>query len=362
MNEPLGIYLGERKVSTEEYFNKHPHEKSILCSGGLDFFLIEDATELLRQMIQNPKQNNIELLLMKLGQKFSSEYIFAHTYPFYIPHATEYDRELGASKHHTYKTLYYQYIDATQKEIQKLPSSVNRIFTIIGLDLKKQGGHYAALLWDSGQVYLFDSMQGRAEGYSAYTSFYRQVAFDIFGVEPKVEECVSPELSLQITGGFVPEPNDDETEREYLYRVQNTEAQNHFCYIWAIWYIHLRLIGYNVMKVLNSIYEKNINPLFVIKRYIYGMIHLSGLTKKIHNYEFFQLHFSRVWEMCGDEFFLFDLEFPPISYYKGDINNVLDYSITSHPIRVIPTTAYSRKMRWICEGKQFDSRLPKGKC
>ena len=156
-----------------------------------------------------------------------------------------------------------------------------------------------------------DSMQAAeySDG-SQYSPFFRQLAVHIFDVDVssvKIPECFTDELSLQITGGFgetnpvILIKNLVPKNLQRKLRIQSTESQNHFCYMWSLWYLHHKMMGIDPMKSAKEILEFKMDPLVVIKRYIWFIFHQDLDGKKLideipRNYRrFFDHHFRSIW-------------------------------------------------------------------
>lgn len=142
-------------------------------------------------------------------------------------------------------------------------------------------GHYGVIIRNGKTVIVFDSMQHG--GSSHYTPTFMFIAQKLFGIEPItprlpefVHECLQP------TGGFVYPREKGESQKSWLARVQNMDSQNHFCYMWAIWWAHLFITGGikapdNAVKYIR---QKCIHPLVVIKKYIWSILHMLFPTRK----------------------------------------------------------------------------------
>lgn len=139
--------------------------------------------------------------------------------------------------------------------------------------------------------------------------FFTKLARDIFGINDIVFDSRFDErTSLQLTGGFSSNPplmlllNDSpvltEEEKESI-MLQSTESQNHFCYMWSIWSLHLRMIGQDPYNIAQFIYGYRIDPLTVIKRYIWSLFNYKDLKLidqiQIKYRAFFEYHWPAIW-------------------------------------------------------------------
>jgi hypothetical protein len=150
----------------------------------------------------------------------------------------------------------------------------------------------------------------RISSAGGYTVYFIQLLEDIFpGTKPATGECIKNEVSPQYTGGFPENPpytleaeeKRRKREREDLLqenvindlKVQSTESQNHFCYMWAIFWVHLKVVGPSLSTILPIF--KNYDPLIFIKRYIWSLTHILKLDNKINHIELFNRHFMSIW-------------------------------------------------------------------
>jgi hypothetical protein len=163
------------------------------------------------------------------------------------------------------------------------------------------------------------------------------------------QAITSSALSVQVTGGF---PSNEPAMYSNMTRYRNLHemfeppdenildqviaSQNHFCYMWAMWYISLRLHGKNIEDVLPEFdksgvlsaelsnkstvtemkkYTKHATewhnlflPLVVIKKFIFCLMNKRGPVrdafqtfigcdkdKPCYAFEFFKAHFMSVW-------------------------------------------------------------------
>ena len=144
------------------------------------------------------------------------------------------------------------------------------------------------------------TQNGVTTGY--YTPYFIQLAYDIFN--PKnvvVPDCIEEKLSLQITGGFplnyplAVEKSRLDAKTKIILSEQSTESQNHFCYLWAIWWIHLQINKISLSQVLTTA----VDPLVMIKTYGWCILKILNLDEKIFDMghlEFFNYHFPAIWD------------------------------------------------------------------
>lgn len=311
-------------------------ETVLLCKeGAYSLFLIEDASEIVRQLLQNDcvyehsykRQNerNLEYIIQT---------IIDNTLPnqveFIIPEALH---QSGVDEIRD-KQKQKNKINELKKIIKEFDKT-KIIVILLSIDISDSGGgHYGIIIHNpiSQETLYFDSMSSTVEGNACETVFC-----EIFGFISKklfekslvkFEECISKSLRqsvfFQITGGFLDTEYQDDPEL-YITEAQDTRSQNHFCYMWSIWYLHLKLMqfkSYNkkkyslkhIIEVINEPCNTNqritvdglcIDPIFIIKRYINSLLIKTNLIRYLNNEDrlFYDEHFKSVWtnfEMCEE--------------------------------------------------------------
>lgn len=325
-----------------EFTRKHVYGKldyyqtKFICEqNALDLVLVENANELFREFMQEPEGNkNIELLL-SLICKTRPGTIYLDSETFDIEQIDEYDWII--KKDYYTQNQLKKYLRKNRNIIKKEKKKNNFIATIIGLNLG-EGGHYGALLYDIHQdiVIVMDSMQlGENSG---LTENFNELAKLIFSEDDKLK-VHNPDISyfLQPTGGFekimVPIIEDSGMSKRDMKKInyQHIESQNHFCYIWACWMIHLYISGYKLDEdtnkseaIVNILNKNNMIPFILLKRYILGFIPiLEKLTTiKLNERDFFYKHFNRIWSNHKNEL---ELDFKLYSFnYEKNLQNIDD--------------------------------------
>ena len=284
-------------------------EKDLICKlGALDLVLIENASDVATKTIQGG--GYIEYILKSIVSSYKTGYVHlpSETFPFYLTPENKdtYFKDAFIDAGFD-KANYIKLVKNYRKIIGN--SKSKKIVTVLGLDLGEDGGHYAAFHYDKNVVSIFDSMQVentkddknfKSIGY--YTPYFIQLAGDLFpSAKIVVPDCIKSELSTQFTGGFggnlplaVSEAKGLAKRKQKLISIQATESQNHFCYMWSIWWIHLRVAGYSFQKVLDML--KTTDPLTVIKRYIWCVIHVLKIPLFDKRFKsFFEKHFLSIW-------------------------------------------------------------------
>ena len=238
-------------------------EKDLICKlGALDLVLIENASDVATKTIQG--KGNIEYILKNIVHSYKTGYVHlpSETFPLYLTQENKkkyfeddfIDAEFD-------KENYFKLVKNYRKAIEK--SKSKKIVTVVGLDLGEEGGHYASFHYDKNVLSIFDSMQveninenKNFKSIGDYTPYFIQLAGDLFpDAKVVVPDCIKSELSTQFTGGFgghipfaLSQAKGLTERKQRLISIQATESQNHFCYMWAIWWIHLRVDGYSFQK------------------------------------------------------------------------------------------------------------------
>lgn len=278
-------------------------EEELICHGAYDLVLIENASEIFRQIMMDGI--NIEEVLEAIVTGVGSNCVSVRsvTFPLYLPSelAQDYvdDPNIFTPRR---KRNFEALINSYRKDINKLRNSgITCIVGIIAVDLEEAGGHYGAFIFRGGDsVTVFDSME--VEGSSYYSIFFDYIVYRLFDIKPTSSGCIGKELSLQYTGGFsghMPyhlEGSALTQEERNKIAIQSTESQNHFCYMWSIWYLHLTLLGYDLSSVARVIYSHRIDPLVIIKAYILDLTEFLGFSEKMGPFKtFFLKNFPAIW-------------------------------------------------------------------
>ena len=250
----------------EEFGELDDEEISLICEyNALDLVLIENASELFRQIFMSEGVFEKILEQIVLEARREDDIIFLHSqrFPFYVKgdlrnlyKNTSFNDRESKQQYETWTEIYRNSVHNLLLENRNY-----HIITILAVDLGAEGGHYAAMMYGHNTTYIFDSMQTETENKGTvghYTPWFKQLASDIFPGDVVVPDCVSEQLSLQLTGGFsANRPLDVEKaekigkiteEKAEIISMQSTESQNHFCYLWAIWWIHLRAVSYTHLR------------------------------------------------------------------------------------------------------------------
>ncbi len=303
MEYPLSYY------KYKEFPALDKEELTLICNGALDLVLIEDASEVIRLALH--RENIFEKILENIvSTNPDYEFIRSETFPFYMNYNTKQkhypDRNPSSLAD---KEMYNETINSYREVLENINKN-KKLVTILGTSLGNSGGHYAAFHYENGIVSIFDSMQienkrTARSGYKSlgyYTAYFIQLAQDLF---PKsqviVPDCIKDQLAIQLTGGFSegqPLAVRDSTKLadkdKILLSIQSTESQNHFCYLWAIWYIHLKVSDISVEDVMNKLFTK-IDPLVSIKRYAWCLVELLKIKIDPRFQKFFYAHFLSIW-------------------------------------------------------------------
>jgi len=302
------------ELQDSDFGNLDKMQKDLICKyNALDLVLLENANELFRMYMQEGKNNkNIEKILELIG-KNNKNNIFLPSNAFEIMQNKKGNWLFKNTLDN--KTEFENYVLECNNKVKSV-NKKTKIYTIMGLDLG-EGGHYCGMVCDieKESIYVFDSMTGYYNDeytLSGIHKLFMMMAKKLFigeGVytglkalkkyKLKMNE-VSPRYILQPTGGFeeFTAPILESIKNKNLLKIiniQHTESQNHFCYIWSIWFIHIYLIGkldlFN--EYVAKIESENMIPLVVIKKYIMGIVEL--LDGKMKYKKFYKNRFPEIW-------------------------------------------------------------------
>lgn len=171
---------------------------------------------------------------------------------------------------------------------------------VIGLlekNLGEYGGHYGCFIYNttSKTAEVFDSMQIKNK--SNHTNSYVTAVSKIFSIP---EKSVSPfncmctwRQSCQPTGGFI-------TAKSSQISIQDPDSQHHFCYMESLLHLAEKVLDVkNYLPTYNrpTVINKG-NPqlrIFVIKRWIFALIHMVGGIKNTYLRDYIYNTFTKVW-------------------------------------------------------------------
>jgi hypothetical protein len=183
-----------------------------------------------------------------------------------------------------------------------IKSDATMFGTVIGINLRideesfdTYGGHYCALLIEkkAGRiiVHIFDPMHSEMD-HGGYIIHFLSLISEIMGKVGGAFEILPVNIfknekqKLQSTGGFSGNSPQfhDVYIREYGERFTNNDiqkfgqdSQNHFCYMWCIWFLHMRTsfpsdIADSILSTIGKHIESGVCvPLVIIKRYMYAL-------------------------------------------------------------------------------------------
>lgn len=345
-------------------------QKNFICKhNALDLVLLENANELFRILMQEGDNNkNIEKILKAIGKERK------HTIE--LPSQTF---EVKQTKKENWvftntgdnRGELEDFICTCNNKIKKVENDTI-IYTIVGLDLG-EGGHYASLICDveDKMIYIFDSMSGQYKEDDDYTiggldNAFKQVAKRLFigettftGIKAlskykfKITSVYNPYI-LQPTGGFeeftspILQPLEKSNKKLLKeINIQHTDSQNHFCYIWSIWFTQIYLRGKIDLydEIIKKISDENMISLVVIKKYILGFVSMLGNT--MHT-KFFNTKFKQIWSNhehpLENKFSLYQLTFKRSTNMKDCLNN----SFIDYKLKKLPNTNPSKAKKLIC--------------
>lgn len=360
LQEPL-------ELSFPKIFGDFDHQQRLLIiANAKPLILVENASEIVNQM--KNVYGFIEQIIQYVLEDNKSDYVSlgSHTFPIIVK-----EKWLDKYPNSDKDSIYGENNGLTEKYdniirfIRPIRSEAipKKAILHMAADMGEAGGHYGIAIKNGKKVIVFDSMQYK--GSSSYSAIFSQIAEDVFGIEPVIlKSPISRVFCPQPTGGFVYRRKDESLEK-FLPRLQDLDSQNHFCYMWAIWYFHIFLLkGEEGIKTIFTAMRKNcIPPLVVIKRYIWAILHyfypndksLGNLihevvwntyNKKINRNQtdfilkFFLLNFRYVWDEIKagkaekSQFFqLFSVMNCDLKEVRGakNINECLKFSLKKVP-------------------------------
>jgi hypothetical protein len=295
----IPIELQDQKITGLDFGNIDNDQKRLICDlNALDLVLIENAGDILNRTDILNEANLFRILNLIKDETCNTR---CESFPYILfPE----NKKSDEYKQALYK--FSEYIKLSTKPI---------IFTLLAIDMGYHGGHFAAIIInvEKKTVDLFDSMQ---IDYHSYFTKYFKVFIESAGYKVNIPDCISKELSLQYTGGFIfnnplwydkyvesienMNRKDAMNAKAYIKKnqkdilIQSTESQNHFCYMWAVWYINIKLLNIELDKALLIL--NSIDPLIIIKRYIWYVFKYTGLIDHLIFRKFFERHFPCYWK------------------------------------------------------------------
>ena len=272
---PINILLPHQYEKFDE------GEIKLICKlDALPLVLIEDASEIMRRWIQDYNDANIEKLLKMVSKSTGL-------------------KNAVALPSHTFSSTQDNHINIYRSHMKYiLQKKKNQIcYTLLGVQLKNNQGHYGMVIYDSltGEASIFDAMQQGSSG--PWTNYFMELAHNIF--DPKIMRVLLNVNSFQPTGGFISPLYSD-------IEIQNEDSQNHFCYMWALFSLHMlfalktgKLNQGAMLDFIKSVEHSPMKRLCAIKFYIY---YITALTLNKNNLNatektFIERHFLKVWHV-----------------------------------------------------------------
>ena len=184
----------------------------------------------------------------------------------------------------------------TCKTIKKfLPKNVKYVIHAVAWHIGVSGAHWAAVVIDFSKgkpfITIYDSMQvpqndRYISGFTKKFESYVAERFPDFPIE--INGCNNCRRSIRIgtrqpTGGFTnphlttlyPESLSDDAYRA----LTSFRSQHHFCYMEAVLFIAEYVNGRQTCLIGKAKNQDNILNLMIIKRFIYGLVHLMDLFR-----------------------------------------------------------------------------------
>lgn len=321
MSKDVDIHLPLELQYPKEFGDLDADQLYLICKqDALDLILIENASEMFKKLMFETKDKKglIETLLSEVAKGTDTTVLESRGFEaddveklvdFQNPNTeTKRRRELQKELEKTLDPTLSYYRET-------IPLLKTRyVITILALEHHGEDAHYGAFIYDREKnvAEIFDSMMTAPEGYkmaSGYSDMFYSLALDMFGnAKINYPDCIKEELALQFTGGFPSnyahyiiqsfKKGKITSAVAYNANLQSSDSQNHFCYMWSIWYIQMRLMGLSIKNILRELSQ--IDPLVVIKTYCYLMLYNLPFRKgKLIDYmplrEFFDSHFPSIW-------------------------------------------------------------------
>lgn len=260
------------KLPSLKYLNNDlDHEQiEILKAGHIGLIYVEEASDLIGRLkdVIITDADFLKDILSSIVSTSSEKYdiLGITTFPFVFDAKYEYlgvqnqmTKDLEKNKEYKSEILRYR---------KKLKQMKNCVF-LFAVDLDTAGGHYCVAIRKDDTIHLFDSMQKvEHKKRSEYTKFFEETVSKIFSETPIPEDVP---VNLQPTGGFV-------DEKAPMSKKVDADSQNHFCYMWAMWFLHVFLYYDGNRDKIQEVFLKSsskIDPtraLTVIKKYIWSII------------------------------------------------------------------------------------------
>lgn len=353
------------ELTLPNIFGDFDEEQELLIkNGSTPVIIVENASEFVSQM--KDVHGFIEQIIDIIIQDNKKNYAFlgSHTFPAVLKEKwlrrfprTDYDALYGRVEYNGRYDEGLALMEKYDEIIEEVrPKQVPRQGILhMALYLPSEAGdvgHYGIAIKNGNKVIVFDSMQEK--GYSQYSALFSQIAEDIFDTDVEILQNPTKQTCPQPTGGFV-KAVEGESPESYLYRLQNLDSQNHFCYLWAIWYFHVFVVHgeKGVSNIFQTMYDKCIPPLAVIKRYIWSVLHsfypddkklMSLITEVVsasHEKEidtktadfllrFFLLNFRYIWDdLDTRNFNLYSVIDCDLKKFRSmsNVNKCLEYSL-----------------------------------
>ena len=258
------------------------NQEILLKSEALDLVLIENASQLFLNWVLDKK--HLENILLCISRNNKNIHPFpSHTFTM-----------------ENYKNEIKLYFEKRKPFIRFTDTNITKVIAIYAIDLKTDGGHYNAFIYDKNtkELIIFDPM-----GDSAYWRIFSDIGKKIINTTKikRADFCPQP------TGGFhgnIPLEAKEyklSEEEKKLFAIQHVNSQDHFCMMWSIWFIHIVLYEKNYIKLLNEVTENGLKALVTIKIYINELMKLcfnqgvNVVKINLLNNNFWNAHFHSIW-------------------------------------------------------------------
>ncbi|MCA9748278.1 MAG: hypothetical protein KC414_04180 [Romboutsia sp.] len=334
-------------------------ESFLLKNGACSLILIERATEISRLYLVDDIDEEGKDRVTKIYDSLFEEYcnsdcrLLQHNLDVYFDFEEE-----------SYKIFKPSQLRSLKKRVHdkfKKDPQINKMFIQISLDIGTEaGGHNTFLMYlkNENRVYIFDSMSARSKkSKSAFYPALVTIATNIFKVKPESLTC-GYNFYLQLTGGFsdnppyalamLPKEDFEKLRPKFvkLLKLQSTESQNHFCHVWSIWATHILISGRNIYDSMQRIINNDLDPLVVVKRYVWGLNKYFSFP----SHPCYEAFFPLIWSnYVGNSFnkqdllpFMskhFNLYEIPMRNHFNNLDEILQFSVS--PTKLIQHEPYS---------------------
>jgi hypothetical protein len=300
------------ELKSDKFGELDSGQLDLICNkNALDLVLIEDANEIVRRIFQDEDRNSnynswfIEDLLTDLQSETKDKITKAHKVVILDIQKFQYaDSSPNKPK----------FTKAQMTSFNKLLTKHKNCLVIIEIDLQEFGGHFICAHKrlkspskhspsnkspSKYEIKIFDSMSP----FGKYSVEFITEFNNISTIKAELTGCLTFDYMFQETGGFDSNiPIKFNKPKYKVYADQFTESQNHFCYIWCIWFIHSILLDYNINDIIAKV--NSYDSIHIIKQYAWSILmykrcisEIDEMYKSKYITDFFIDNFQYVWDI-----------------------------------------------------------------